>query len=196
MLNLMIKKMVFGLLMGILFLNSLSFVSAYWVDDVFDVLVPTSDVVYSDLSLWFVKILMGILVLAFIFFSLKKTKVLGDNFGIQLLLSVVIALIFVRYVSIGQIEGIIFAYKSLGLVILLGLVFLLIVYLVYREVNVSAMRRLLVFGFWIVYSIFSIGRVGFDVFWNSEVSLIFTLITAFVIIFDGLVKKTVDQSNG
>ena len=107
----------------------------------------------------FARILLVILLTAVIFSAIKKMGVFKEQKGIVVLVSVIVSLLAVRYLSEdGLIAGVLLPYGTLGISILTLLPFIIFFFFIQMNIDSGLMRRL---G-WILYGI------AFIVLWISR----------------------------
>lgn len=148
-----------------LFILSLSFVSAadlsYITDRAIEgikaVWVPVFSAMfgtYQTDEFLFTKILLFVLLFLGVRAGVKATPALGEKDSISNIISLVVALIAIRFLSENDIvRGLLLPYQVLGVAILVGLVFVLYFFFVEKTVKGGGARKFMWFLFVIIMAI-------------------------------------------
>ena len=121
-----------------------------------DITSPFFETLLNDSSqneFFFVKVLIMILLFLIINAVFKKIPRIGENSGVSLIISAIVAILSVRYISDSQlITGILLPYTTLGIVVATAIPFLIFFWLINTTKLGGIGRRIGWAGFGIVYA--------------------------------------------
>lgn len=141
-------------------------------------------------ALLFERFLMFVLLLSMVYISLKQVSFFEDQKRILIVVSIIVPLLAVRFISFEWINTIIMQYQVLGIAVLGLLPFIIYLFFLHSASDSAVVRKIgwiffivIYLGLWITNESDSYGSVYF---WTMVIALVFLL-------FDGTIHRAFDK---